>query len=119
MSKSFMLLIVVAGLCVACKKNPDATSASSTNPPAASGNPVTAPVDYLGATAKMKKNAEKTLDTVSLKKTIDLFYVQEGRYPKDLNELVGPGYFTRLPPPPAGMKYEYNAATGEVKVVPQ
>src|SRR5687768_6901317 len=91
MSKSFILLILVAGLCVACKKNQE-TSSSSTNPPAASGNPVTAPVDYLGAVAQGKKTADAKIDTASLNKAVQLFYAQEGRYPKDLSELVSPEY---------------------------
>ena len=120
MSKSFMLLIVVAGLCVACKKNEDSTSSAASNPPpAASGNPVTAPVDYLGGVANAKRNADIKLETASINKAVQLFYAQEGRYPKDLNELVRPEYLPRLPTPPPGMKLDYNPATGAVKVVPQ
>ena len=80
---------------------------------------MTAPVDYLGAVAKAKKTAEKTVEAASLQKTIDLFQAQEGRLPKSLNELVGPNYLSKLPTPPAGMKFDYNPATGQVKVVPQ
>jgi len=36
-----------------------------------------------------------------------------------LNELVSPNYLPRLPSPPPGMKFDYNPATGQVKVVPQ
>jgi hypothetical protein len=119
MSKSFILLILVAGLCVACKKNQEASSSSSTNPPPAPGNPVTAPVDYLGAVAKGKKTADAKIETASIKQAVQLFYAQEGRYPKDLSELVSPEYLPRLPAPPPGMKYDYNRTTGEVKVVSQ
>jgi len=119
MSKSFILLILVAGLCVACKKNQEASSSTDTNPPAASGNPVTAPVDYLGAVAKAKRTADAKLESASINKSVQLFYAQEGRYPRDLNELVRPEYLPRLPQPPAGMKYDYNPATGQVKIVPQ
>ena len=121
MSKSFLLLIVVAGLCVACKKTQETTSSGSSNsPPAsASGNPVTAPADYLGGIAKAKKTADAKIETASISKAVQLFYAQEGRYPKDLNELVRPDYLPQLPAPPPGMKYDYNPKTGEVKVVPQ
>lgn len=118
MNKSFMLLLAVAGLCVACKKSAEPTPAA-TNSPAASGNPITAPVDYLGAVAKGKKSADAKLETASLRKAIDLFHAQEGRYPRNLNELVRPEYLSRLPEPPAGMKFDYNPGSGEVKVVPQ
>lgn len=83
------------------------------------GNPLTAPADYLGAAAKAKKRAETTLDTAGLQKSIDLFQAQEGRLPKSLNELVAPGYLSRLPAPPAGMTFDYNPTTGQIKVVPQ
>jgi len=119
MSKSFILLILVAGLFVACKKNQDTSSTAGTNASAGSGNPVTAPVDYLGAVAKAKHTADAKLETASINKAVQLFYAQEGRYPKTLNELVRPEYLPRLPDPPVGMKYSYNPATGEVKVVPQ
>src|SRR5688572_16227256 len=108
MSKSFILLIMVAGLCVACKKSQDTTSSAGSNPPSAtaSGNPVTAPVDYLGAVAKAKRTADTKIETASINKAVQLFYAQEGRYPKDLNELVRPEYLPHLPSPPPGMKFD-------------
>lgn len=83
-----------------------------------SGNPVTAPVDYLGAVAKAKKTALKATDVATLKKAIEAFKTEEDRYPKDLNELVGKQYIPALPAPPYQMKFQYNAASGDVKVVP-
>ena len=117
MSKSLVLLIVVAGLCVACKKEQDTTPSGGNNPPPASssGNPA----DYLTGLGKAKRTADAQVESASLNKTVQLFYAQEGRYPKDLNELVRPGYLSQLPAPPHGMKFDYNRATGEVKVVPQ
>jgi hypothetical protein len=108
-------LILTAGLFLfGCGKKEVPKSESPS-----SGNPVTAPADYLGAVSKAKKLAEKTVDTAGLQKSIDLFQAQEGRLPKNLNELVGPNYLSTLPAPPAGMKFDYNPATGQVKVVPQ
>jgi len=95
-------------------------SKSEPTPPAkSSGNPITAPVDYLGAVAQGQKRAMKTLDQAGLNQTIQMFYANEGRFPKDLNELVKPDYLSKLPVPPPGMKFNYNPATGELKVVPQ
>src|SRR5580765_4854619 len=113
--KTNTFLIVVAGfLLFGCGKKeapkPETSSA---------GNPATAPADYLGAIGKAKKLAEKTVDAAGLQKTIDLFQAQEGRLPKDLNELVGPNYLSKLPAPPAGMKFDYSPASGQLKVVPQ
>ncbi len=110
-----LFLTLLVGLLVAgCGKKEAAKSETSS-----SGNPVTAPADYLGAVAKAKKVAEKTVDTAGLQKSIDLFQAQEGRLPNSLNELVGPNYLSKLPPPPAGMKFDYNPKTGQLKVVPQ
>ena len=87
--------------------------------PASSGNPLMAPTDYLGAVAKAKKASEKTIETAAVGNTIQLFQAQEGRFPKDLNELVTKQYLSALPKPPYQMKFDYDAKTGEFKVVPQ
>lgn len=87
-------------------------------PAKSSGNPVTAPVDYLGAVTKAKKSMEGKIDTVAVTQALQQFAGEKGRFPKDLNELVSTGYLKSLPQPPYGMKYQYNAQTGEVKVVP-
>lgn len=92
--------------------------AESTNT-TSSGNPVTAPVDYLGAVAKGQQKSQATTALLSLNQAIKMFSAQEGRLPKSLDELVGPDYLPRLPEPPQGMKFEYSPATGEVKVVPR
>ena len=97
------------------KETPPADAAN----PAASGNPATAPVDYFGAIAKGKITAETTIETASINQAVQLFLAQEGRFPKDLNELVGPNYLSKLPEPPAGKKFVYNPANGEVKLVPK
>ncbi|PYK98901.1 MAG: hypothetical protein DME18_01450 [Verrucomicrobia bacterium] len=113
----FSLLLVLA--VVGCSKKEAKPTASATNENYSSGNPVTAPVDYLGAIAKAKKSSEKTIDTVALNQAVQQFNVTEGRYPKDLNELVTEKYMPRLPEPPYGMKIVYEASTGTVKVVPK
>src|SRR4051812_33741364 len=105
---------------MACLLLPGCGKKEATKPETSSGaNPVTAPMDYLGAVAKAKKVAEKTVDAAALQKSIDLFQAQEGRLPKNLNELVGPNYLSKLPAPPAGMKFDYNPTSGQIKVVPQ
>jgi hypothetical protein len=111
------LLMLMAGFCLfGCGKK---EAAPASKPDQASGNPLTAPVDYLGAAAKAKQKAEQTVDAVGLNQAIQLFYAQEGRFPKDLNELVGPNYLRRLPSPPPGMKFDYNPTNGQLKFVPQ
>jgi hypothetical protein len=74
---------------------------------------------YLGTLVKGQQAAVKGIDTAALNQEVQLFNVQEGRLPKDLNELVAKGYLGKLPDPPAGMKINYDAAQGKVTVVPQ
>jgi hypothetical protein len=110
------LLIATTGLLFAGCGQKD-SSGSATN--ASSGNPVTAPVDYLGAAAKAKKLADKTVSGAGLNQAIQLYQAQEGQLPKTLNDLVTKQYLHSIPPPPAGMKYDYNPQTGALRVVPQ
>jgi predicted small lipoprotein YifL len=95
--------------------NADA-KAESTNKET-SGNPITAPVDYLGAVAKAQQVAVKQIDLAYVQKAIQLFNAQEGRNPKDLNELVSEHYLGKLPAAPFGMKLQYDATQGSVSVV--
>jgi hypothetical protein len=80
-------------------------------------NPVTAPVDYVGTAVKQQQSAIKTVDTTALNQAVQLFNVQEGHYPKDLNELVEKKYIGKLPDAPVGMKLSYDANAGKVAVV--
>lgn len=82
-----------------------------------SGNPLTAPVDYLGAVSKAKKTAVKVLDVASLTQAIQTFHANEDRYPTSLAELVSTHYLPSIPALPTGMRYNYNPASGLVKVV--
>ena len=109
----FMLL---AGLLLSGCDRKSSASATFTN--SSSGNILTAPVDYLGAAAKAQKKAGTTVSSAGLTQAIKMFEAQEGRLPKNLNELV-PDFLSKIPPPPAGMKYNYNPADGSLQIVPQ
>lgn len=116
--KTPVFLAVCAALAVAgCSKQEPAPAKPANS--AASGNPLTAPVDYLGAVAKAKNVSEKVIDTTSLNRSIQLFYAQEDRFPKDLNELVSKHYLPALPSAPPGARWVYNPQTGEIKAVRQ
>jgi hypothetical protein len=104
---------------VGCGQKDETQPAKSTNETAATGNPLTAPVDYLGAIAKAKKNSVKTIDTVYLNQAIQMFHTAEGRYPKDLNELVAESYIPKIPDAPYRMRIVYDATRGVVTVVQQ
>jgi hypothetical protein len=84
-----------------------------------SGSPLTAPVDYLAAAGKAQQSAVKMVDTTSVNKAIEMFSVDKGRYPKDLNELVQEKYISKIPEAPYGMKLSYDATAGKVTVVKQ
>jgi hypothetical protein len=88
----------------------------TTNAPT-EGSLATAPVDYLKSATDAKHTADKSVDVAALNKALDLFNVQEGRFPKDLDELVAKKYIPLLPPLPTGMKFEYDAKKGTVKLV--
>ena len=104
------LVMVIGALLAGCDTKEEAKPGS---------NPLNAPTDYLGAMEKAHKSAIKTVDTASLNSAIAMFEAQEGRYPKDLNELVTSQIMPALPKLPPGMKFEYDASAGKVKVVKQ
>ena len=101
----------------ACAKKEEARQQSLTNN--SSGNPLTAPVDYLGAVNQARKTAIKTIDQAGLNNAIQQFYAVEDRYPKDLNELAAKNYVPSVPEPPPGSHFVYNPATGELRIVRQ
>lgn len=115
-----MAMAVLAAMTGCGQKNTESNkNTTNTTTTSSSGNPITAPVDYLGAAAKAKRVSEKTVDLASLRQAIQLFYAQEDRYPRDLQELVSEKYIGALPPPPAGMQFKYNPANGEIAIVPK
>jgi hypothetical protein len=75
--------------------------------------------DYLSTLAKGQISAVKTVDTAALNQAVQMFNVQEGRFPKDLDELVKSKLIGEIPAAPAGMKIVYDSTTGQVKVVNQ
>lgn len=74
---------------------------------------------YIGGLAQAKQTAGKTVDVASLNEEIQMFHVDKGRFPNSLDELVQDNYIKRVPDAPYGMKIDYNADSGEVKVVNQ
>jgi hypothetical protein len=115
--KCLLVSVAALGLVLAGCSKQETTSVQDDE--AATGNPITAPVDYLGAVGKAKNFSERTVDAVAIKQAVQLFYAQEDRFPKDLDELVAKRYLPALPPPPAGMRFVYNPGNGEFKIVPQ
>jgi hypothetical protein len=112
--KAFSSICVALALCLTgCGKsqNPPANNSSSVNP-------LNAASQYGQGLANSQNKAVGAVDIASLNQTIQLFQVQEGRFPKDLNELVDKKLIGQIPDAPRGQKLQYDAATGTVSLVP-
>jgi hypothetical protein len=109
MRTSLLMLAAVAVALTGCNK-------SGSDTPPQSTNTVVGPGGYLKNVVQDEKSANKTIDVSYLNQALQQFNVQEGRYPKTLDELV-PNYVAKLPPVPYGYKLDYDAANGVVKVV--
>ena len=116
--KRFASVLFGFALLAGCSdKNNQASQAGSSTNASSSESLATAPVDYLKTAVKAQQDAVKTVDTTSLNKAIDLFNVDKGRYPKDLDELVKEKYVPQIPATPFGTKLSYDSSSGKVQVV--
>jgi hypothetical protein len=118
MKTLFCFSVAASLLLVGCGPSSD-KPAQPTNGAASGSSPLSAPADYVGALGKAQQTAVKTVDTASLNQAIQMFNVDQGRNPKDLNELVEKKFIPKIPDAPRGMKLEYDATAGKVKVVKQ
>ena len=111
---SLFALLAGASLLAGCgdSSKPSAAPAAAAQPAPSSA------MNYAQTLVNSKKVADKTIDVTALNAALQLFNVQEGRYPKTLAELV-PNYIGKLPEAPLGYKITYDAAKGEVKAVKQ
>jgi len=117
-------MVMATGMLLAgCGKNtggsaPQGTNANPTKPSTNTASAQPQAGGYLGALMQADKSAVKTIDVSYLNQAVQLFNTQEGRLPKDLNELV-PNYVAKLPNQPYGYRLDYDAARGIVSVVKQ
>jgi hypothetical protein len=116
MKTSFYFSLLGALFLLGCGEKQPAT-AQATNSPGS--NPLNAPADYVGALGRGQATAIKTIDVASLNQALQMFNVQEGRFPKDLNELVDSKLIGKVPAAPYGKKLVYDASAGKVSVVDQ
>ena len=111
--KAFFFVALVAGvLMVGCGDNGSKTSGTPAASPASSS-------DYLSTITKAEHSAVKSVDVSALTKAIQMFQVEQGRLPKDLDELVSMKYIPKIPEAPAGQKIVYDANAGTVKITAQ
>ena len=109
--KTFLIPLVAAtALLAGCGDDSSKKTAAATNEPAPGG--------YLGAIVQAQQHSEKVIDVAYINQDIQLFNASEGRYPKDLQELI-PNYLGKMPVVPNGYKIVYDTNTYSVKVVPQ
>ena len=83
-----------------------------------SGNPVTAPVDYLGAVNKGRNRAIINAGLLQVNSALNQFKATSSQPPASLQELITEGLLAELPAVPNGMKWNYNPQTGVASVVP-
>ena len=118
MKAPWVLGIIVSSLVAGCSDD-SGKSAPQTSSTTNEGSVVTAPVDYLDSLGKAQRSAVKSVDLSTVNHAIQQFQVEQGRNPKDLNELVQEKYIPSIPPAPYGSRIDYDPATGVAKVVKQ
>jgi hypothetical protein len=116
--KYIPVVLVVSLFAAGSSKQEEVKSSDPATNNYSSGNPVTAPVDYLGAVSKAQQNSIGTIDIASVTSAVNLYQVSEGGYPKSLQELVDTGYLGKIPDAPYGKKLSYDPKTGAVTIVP-
>lgn len=110
---------LLLGACSQKSDTPVTSGNTATNGAGGGTSPLNAPAGYLGALAKGQQSAVTTIDTTSVDKAIQLFSVENGRNPKDLNELVEQKFIPKIPETPYGTKLVYDPNAGTVKIVKQ
>ena len=83
-----------------------------------SGNPATAPVDYLGAVNKGRNKAIGDVGLLQVNGALNQFKASNFRPAKSLQELIDEGYLGAIPELSAGKKWKYDSQTGKASIVP-
>ena len=108
------MCVVFAG-CSADKPEPVTDEAAEKTEEIGS-NPLLAPVEYLGATARAKTSSQAKIALAPIQQAIQMYQVENGSFPPNLNALVQGGQIRALPTLPQGSTYQYNPSTGAVTV---
>jgi hypothetical protein len=108
-------LVAAALLLAGCGEKAGQKTTEAVN---AVSNVVDAPLNYVSAVVQAKKHAENVIDVSYINQDIQMFNASEGRYPKDLQELI-PNYLGKMPEVPLGYKLVYDTNSYTVKAVPQ
>jgi hypothetical protein len=111
--KTTLYILALGLFCSACGDQPEPDLNENS-----SGNPATAPVDYLGAVNKGRKKAIISAGLMQVNSAINQFKATSSQPPANLQELITEGLLAELPAVPNGMKWNYNPQTGVASVVP-
>ncbi len=110
--KAILLAMLAALLFAGCNDSSQMTGATG-----GKSSVATAPSEPLNNAPKTQKRAVKVADIAAMNKTVEKFYVQEGRFPKDLLELVEKDYLPRLPVLPEKAEWDYDTNSGVVGIL--
>src|SRR5579859_5047055 len=114
MNITFYFWLPAVMILTACSQKSD-TPVAATNSSSTASSPMNAPAGCLGTLAKGQQTAVSTIDTTSVDKAIQLFSAENGRNPKDLNELVQQKFLSKIPETPFGTKLVYDPVSGDRK----
>lgn len=101
------VFILSSALMVSCSKK---------EKPGEDLTPMNAVEKYGGVMSNALKKSKAMDDMMYMKNKINTFHMQEGRYPYTLQELVEKRYLEKMPEPPKGMAFRYDASTGGLEV---
>ena len=118
MQKTFLLSVVAALFMVGCGNKSSSPTQASNPTPAPATNTAPSSVNYLGTLVAAQQSADKKIDTAYLNQAIQQYNVDQGHFPKTLQDLV-PNYVAKLPQPPLGYQLKYDPKAGSVTVVQQ
>ena len=84
-----------------------------------SGNPATAPVDYLGAINQGKNKAVVDAALLQVNNALGQYQATNFKPAPSLQQLIDEDLLTTLPQIPDGAKWQYDPQTGKASVVPR
>lgn len=83
-----------------------------------SGNPATAPVDYLGTINQGKNKAVTDAALLQVNSALAQYKASNLKPAANLQQLIDAGLLAALPELPAGAQWQYDTQNGTVTVIP-
>jgi hypothetical protein len=111
--KATLLAMLAMLLTAGCN---DSTQPGRDSSPASRPDIASPPSGHPESAMKNQKRSPTAADINSMNKAVESFYVQEGRFPNDLLELVEKKYVRRMPPLPDTATWDYDTNSGVVSI---